>query len=186
MQVVQLYLHQLQSASSLWQIAVMDLRSGCPINLSVELIGDRWSLVILRDMMFGNRRSYGELLSQSLEGIASNILASRLRTLQSDGLISRAGVAGHKQKVRYSLTEHGIALVPVMAALGAWGRRFRPFDPMFDARAHVLEYGGAPLWEHFMEELRSEHLGLPMPAGRPLVGAQLQAAYDEGMRLLKR
>lgn len=162
----------------------MELRSGCPINLSVELIGDKWSLVILRDMMFGNRRSFGELLSQSLEGIASNILASRLRSLETDGLITRAPVPGHKQKVRYSLTEHSIALVPVFAVLGAWGRRFLPFDPGFDQRVHRLEDGGGPLWAEYMEELRAEHLGRPIPTGRPLVTPELRAAYDEGMRVL--
>ena len=56
-------------------------RSGCPINLTLEALGDRWSLIVIRDMMFGNRRHFRELLTQSIEGIASNILAERLKRL---------------------------------------------------------------------------------------------------------
>ena len=99
----------------------MDIRSGCPINLSVEVLGDRWSLVVLRDMMFGNLRTYRELHGHSLEGIATNILASRLRHLEAQGFITAAPDPGHKQRTIYSLTEKAIALVPVMAALGSWG-----------------------------------------------------------------
>ncbi|WP_439632432.1 winged helix-turn-helix transcriptional regulator, partial [Shinella sp.] len=60
-------------------------RSGCPINLTLEILGDRWSLIVLRDMMFGNRRHFRELLTKSEEGIASNILADRLRRLVEEG-----------------------------------------------------------------------------------------------------
>ena len=56
-------------------------RSGCPINLTLEQLGDRWSLIVIRDVMFGNRRTYGDLLAHSEEGIASNILADRLKRL---------------------------------------------------------------------------------------------------------
>ena len=56
-------------------------RSGCPINLSLEVLGDKWSLLVIRDMMFGNRRHFRELLTKSEEGISSNILADRLKTL---------------------------------------------------------------------------------------------------------
>jgi DNA-binding HxlR family transcriptional regulator len=65
-------------------------RSGCPINLSLEVLGDKWSLLIIRDMMFGNRRHFRELLHGSEEGIASNILSDRLHRLTEQGLVSRA------------------------------------------------------------------------------------------------
>ena len=58
-----------------------EMRSGCPINLTLEMLGDRWSLIVIRDIMFGNRRHYGDLLRLSEEGIASNILANRLARL---------------------------------------------------------------------------------------------------------
>ena len=67
-----------------------DHRSGCPINLATEVLGDKWSLVILRDLMFGDRRYFRELLHSSEEGIASNILADRLQRLVTNGLVSRA------------------------------------------------------------------------------------------------
>ena len=79
-------------------------RSGCPINLTLEMLGDRWSLIVIRDLMFGNRRHYRELLNQSEEGIASNILADRLKRLMAAGLVSRRDDPTHKQKAIYSLT----------------------------------------------------------------------------------
>jgi DNA-binding HxlR family transcriptional regulator len=73
-------------------------RSGCPINLTVEMLGDRWSLIVIRDVMFGNRRHYRDLLTHSEEGIASNILADRLKRLVAAGLLSRRDDPSHKQK----------------------------------------------------------------------------------------
>lgn len=151
-------------------------RSGCPINLSLEILGDRWSLIVLRDLMFGNRRHFRELLTQSEEGIASNILAARLRRLGEEGLISRSDDPTHKQKVIYSLTEMGISLVPVFVATGSWGRRFLPVSEELSIRAELLERGGPELREAFMEELRALHLGAPKP-GRSVL-AELQAAYE--------
>src|SRR5258708_2552568 len=122
-------------------------RSGCPINLAVEVLGDKWSLVVIRDMMFGNRRHFRELLRNSEEGIASNILAARLQPLTEEGLISRAPDPSHKQKVIYSLTEPAIQLVPVIVHLGAWGRRHLPVTRELAVRAELLERGGPELWE---------------------------------------
>jgi DNA-binding HxlR family transcriptional regulator len=153
-------------------------RSGCPINLALEVFGDRWSLLIIRDMMFGNRRHFRELLSRSEEGIASNILADRLKRLLEQGMVTRADDPSHKQKAIYSLTERTIQLVPVFAQLGAWGRRHMPVSAELSIRAEVLETGGPRMWEAFMEELREKHLGKPRPAGTPSVMAELQAAYE--------
>src|SRR5215467_12831567 len=101
-------------------------RSGCPINLTLETLGDRWSLIVVRDLMFGNRRHFRELLTRSEEGIASNVLADRLRRLESARLISRRDDPSHKQKAIYSLSEAAIELVPLLAQMGAWGRRHTP------------------------------------------------------------
>src|SRR5215471_5336565 len=98
-------------------------RSGCPINLTLEVLGDRWSLIVLRDIMFGNRRHFRELMTLSEEGIASNVLADRLKRLVKEGLLTRGDHPGHKQKAIYSLTEAAIGLVPLLAQMGAWGRR---------------------------------------------------------------
>jgi len=159
-----------------------DHRSGCPINLSLEVFGDKWSLLILRDMMFGGKRHFRELL-KSEEGIASNILADRLRKLLVEGMITRADDPSHKQKAIYSLTEKAIALVPVFAQLGAWGSRYLPVSEELSIRARMLEEGGPQMWERFMSELREEHLGMPphrrFEPGDDSVAAALQAAYEE-------
>ncbi len=152
-------------------------RSGCPINLTLEQLGDRWSLIVIRDVMFGNRRTYGELLAQSEEGIASNILADRLKRLTASGLLSRRPDPSHQQKGIYSLTEAAIQLVPLLAHMGAWGRRHTPVSEELSVRAELLENGGPPLWDAFMDELRHLHLGAPRPA-RSVFG-ELQAAYEK-------
>lgn len=154
-------------------------RSGCPINLSLEVFGDKWSLLVLRDMIFGGKRHFRELM-KSEEGIASNILADRLKTLLELGMLTRRDDPTHKQKAIYSLTEAAIELVPVMAALGAWGRKWLPVSEELSIRAELLEKGGPQMWERFMEELRHEHLGAAAPQGSG-VRAQLQAAYEEVM-----
>ncbi|MEV6637173.1 helix-turn-helix domain-containing protein [Actinoplanes sp. NPDC051470] len=152
-------------------------RSGCPINLSLEVLGDKWSLLIIRDIMFGDRRHFRALLTRSEEGIASNILADRIGKLTELGLITSAPDPSHKQRVRLSLTEPAIQLVPVMAHLGAWGRRHLPVSPELAIRAQLLEEGGPPLWDAFMDELRELHLGVPRPSGTPSVLGSLTAAY---------
>jgi len=139
------------------------IRSGCPINLTLETLGDRWSLIVIRDIMFGNRRHYRDLLNHSEEGIASNILADRLKKLVDAGLLATSPDPKHKQKTIYSLTEPAIRLVPLLAEMGAWGRRFTPATRELSIRAQLLEEGGRDMWEAFMAELRSLHLGTEPP-----------------------
>lgn len=154
-------------------------RSGCPINLTLEQLGDRWSLIVIRDLMFGNRRSYGELLAHNQEGIASNILADRLKRLTASGLLTWQSDPTHQQKGIYSLTEPAIQLLPLLAHMGAWGRRHTPSSRELSVRAELLENGGVPLWNAFMDELRHLHLGAPRPARS--VFSELQAAYETAL-----
>ena len=154
-------------------------RSGCPINLTLETLGDRWSLIVIRDLMFGNRRHFRELLTQSEEGIASNILADRLKRLEKAGLLSRRDDPTHKQKAIYSLTEASIALVPLLAEMGAWGVRYTRASKELSVRATLLERGGPKLWAEFMQELRHLHLGARAP--KRSVFGKLQAAYEAAM-----
>ncbi|WP_316166861.1 MULTISPECIES: helix-turn-helix domain-containing protein [unclassified Bradyrhizobium] len=155
-------------------------RSGCPINLSLEVVGDKWSLLIIRDMMFGNRRHYRELLGGSEEGISSNILADRLKTLLAAGIISRADDPSHRQKGIYSLTEQGIELLPILAQMAGWGYKYLPVSEELGIRAKLLMEGGPKMWAEFMDELRETHLGAKRRrrAG-PSVGERLQAAYQK-------
>jgi DNA-binding HxlR family transcriptional regulator len=89
------------------------------LNASVEMLGDRWSLLIIRDMMLRGFRSYKEFL-ESYEGIATNILADRLRKLQAYGIIETERDASDGRKVIYLLTEKGIDLAPVMSEMVLW------------------------------------------------------------------
>lgn len=155
-----------------------DHRSGCPINLSLEVLGDRWSLIVIRDIMFGNKRHFRELLTRSEEGIASNILADRLERLVGCGVLTKAPDSTHKQRVLYTLTEMGIALVPVLAQLSVWGRHYLPVSKKLDARARVLEEGGPELWAALMREIRELHLEGREPAFEGSVRQQLKRAFD--------
>ncbi|MFE7465914.1 winged helix-turn-helix transcriptional regulator [Streptomyces sp. NPDC057499] len=156
-------------------------RSGCAINAAVEALGDQWSLIVLRDVMFGGRRHFRELLSHSEEGIASNILSSRLKALVAGGLLTQQQ-AGRGRRAAYSLTEAGIRTVPVMVALGSWGMRHRPTTPELSVRARLLEEGGPRLGEDLMDELREVHLGVPRPdPSRPRPSELLRAAYEQAL-----
>lgn len=156
-------------------------RSGCPINLTLEVLGDKWSLIVVRDMMFGNRRHFRELLTQNEEGIASNILADRLKRLLVEGVISRRDDPSHKQKAIYSLTEKGIELLPVFAMIGAWGSRWLPVTTSLSIRARLLDEGGPPMWDDFMAELRAEHLGPPHRPPPRSVRLELRDAFLAAM-----
>lgn len=97
-------------------------RSGCPLNASVEMLGDRWSLLIIRDMMIRGYRMFNEFL-RSDESIASNILADRLRRLESYGIIATERDASDGRKVIYSLTPKGIDLARVLTEMVLWAAR---------------------------------------------------------------
>lgn len=153
-------------------------RSGCPINAAIEVLGDPWSMLVLRDMMFGDRRYFRELLHGSEEGIATNILSSRLKRLVAAGLLTRADAA-RGQRAAYSLTEAGIRTLPVMVALGNWGLAHRDGTRELRVRAELLRDGGPALVERFMDEVREAHLGIPLPdPDRPRASEQLEAAYE--------
>ena len=153
-------------------------RSGCPINAAVEVLGDPWAMLVLRDIMFGNRRHFRELIAGSEEGIATNILASRLKQLVAAGLLTRDD-ARRGQRAAYSLTEAGIQVLPVMVALGNWGLAHRDGERRLRVRAELLRDGGPELVAAMMDELRELHLGVPRPdPDAPRASDQLRAAYE--------
>jgi DNA-binding HxlR family transcriptional regulator len=94
-------------------------RSGCPLNASVEMLGDRWSLLIIRDMMLRGFTSYSEFL-ETYEGIATNILADRLRKLMADGIIRAQPDPSDGRRLTYRLTAKGIDLAPVLTEMVLW------------------------------------------------------------------
>lgn len=129
---------------------ITEARSACPINRALELVGDQWSLLILRDIALDNRRSFRELLTGSEEGISAPVLSRRLSDLTAAGFLTKTEVARGKQG-RYSLTELGLATIPLLVELGRLGRAV---DPSTQDRESALgDLGGR------LEALRSEHLG---------------------------
>jgi DNA-binding HxlR family transcriptional regulator len=166
-----------------------DHRSECIINRAVEMFGDQWSLLILRDIVLMNRRHFRELLTQSLEGIASNILADRLQRLVEQGVLVRSQDASHKQKAIYSLTERGIGLLPLLMEMVAWGHKNLPAAKL-RGLAKVLDEGGPELHAEFMAELRETHLPKstarkkarrPAKSTRIFATQKLQAAYKAAL-----
>src|SRR5436189_2753027 len=100
-------------------------RSDCPISCSLDIWGDKWSLLIIRDLMFAKQCTYGDFL-KSAEGIATNILATRLQNLEENKLIEKLDHPDSKAKVLYRLTKKGIDLLPVMIEINLWAEKYFP------------------------------------------------------------
>ena len=132
-------------------------KSRCPINLVLEIFGDRWSLLIIRDLMFANKRHFREFLN-SEEGISSNILAERLGKLLEHRILTKTEDPSHKQKAIYSLTPLGIDLLPVLVEIGIWGRHHLPITRESGAMAAALEKAGPSAWKKMKSDLRKVHL----------------------------
>ncbi|MER3435391.1 MAG: transcriptional regulator [Leptolyngbya sp. ERB_1_1] len=98
----------------------MDARSTCPIACTLDLIGDRWTLLIIRDMMFFKKQRFEEFLD-SPEGISTNILSDRLRKLEDLNLIEKQPYSTHSRRMNYQLTEKGNSLRPVLRSIIKWG-----------------------------------------------------------------
>jgi DNA-binding HxlR family transcriptional regulator len=102
-----------------------DNKSRCPINFTVEIFGDTWSMLIYRDMAALGKKTYGEFL-ESEERIGSSVLAERLVHLQQKGIICKTPGVQDKRKVLYSLTETGIRAVPILYEIATWGTHTSP------------------------------------------------------------
>ncbi len=100
-------------------------RSDCPINFALETFGDTWSLLIIREIVYFGKKTYGEFL-ESEEGIATNILASRLVQLEQKGILEKRPSEKDKRKEVYSLTEKGLDLIPILLELASWGAQHDP------------------------------------------------------------
>lgn len=104
------------------KVSVPKRRSGCPVNVSLEMLGDRWSLLVIRDLMVRGHRTFKEF-QQAGEGIATNILADRLQKLVAVDIISTEQSPDDRRIIHYRLTEKGIDLAPVLLDLLIWGAR---------------------------------------------------------------
>jgi DNA-binding HxlR family transcriptional regulator len=114
-------------------------RSGCPVSISLEVFGDRWSLLIVRDMMVRGLRTFKDFL-ESGEGIATNMLADRLRRLEAAGIVTAEPEEADGRRVNYRLTEKGIDLAPVLLELLLWGTRHEQTGAPCGLMAHLEKY----------------------------------------------
>ncbi len=106
----------------------VEVRSSCPISTALDIFGDKWSLLVIRDLMFKQKQTFGDFLA-SEERIATNILADRLALLEATGIISRHNHPESKAKVLYKLTPKGIDLVPVLAEIITWSEKHHEVHP---------------------------------------------------------
>ena len=98
-------------------------RSNCPVSCSLDIWGDKWSLLIVRDLLYEKERTYGDFL-KSAEGIATNILAARLLALEENKIIKKLAHPDSKAKVLYRLTQKGIDLLPIMIEISLWAEKY--------------------------------------------------------------
>ncbi|GAB6262317.1 helix-turn-helix transcriptional regulator [Photobacterium sp. CCB-ST2H9] len=113
----------------------MTRRSNCPISNVLDIVGDKWSLLILRDLIFFGKHSYSEL-QHSEERMATNILSSRLERLEKDGLITKQTDVNDKRKKRYALTQAGKDMLPILLEMIIWSSKY---DPNTNAPTQVIE-----------------------------------------------
>ncbi|TVT43291.1 helix-turn-helix transcriptional regulator [Hymenobacter setariae] len=131
-------------------------RSTCPVSTSLDVLGDKWTLLILRDMVFAGKSTYGQFL-QSAEKMATNILADRLAVLEEQGLLTKAVAADKKSKFTYRLTEKGLDTVPIIVELVLWGAKHCPTiaDPSLMAE---LQSGKSAAVEKYQQLAREKAL----------------------------
>ncbi len=132
-------------------------RSECAISMALDAVGDKWSLLILRDLMFSQKRSYGELQA-SEERIATNILASRLATLEENGLIRKQADPADSRRFLYFLTEKGIHLVPVVIELMHWMSKFNPNASACTENLEAYKNDRVRLYNQLMADLKKQHV----------------------------
>jgi DNA-binding HxlR family transcriptional regulator len=101
------------------------LKSHCPINFALEVFGDKWTLLIIRDILLFGKRYYGDFLS-SQEGIATNILAARLNLLEREGFVRKINDARHGSKYIYEPTQKAIDLLPILLEMALWSAKHDP------------------------------------------------------------
>ncbi len=106
-------------------MAVVKQRSACPISNSLEAWGDKWSLLIIRDLMFAKQLTYGDFL-KAPEKIATNILAARLQALEENSIITKTVHPESRAKFLYQLTQKGIDLYPLMVEINLWAEKYYP------------------------------------------------------------
>lgn len=133
----------------------MKKRSDCPISSSLDIWGDKWSLLIVRDLLFSMQCTYGDFL-KSEEKIATNILATRLQMLESNGIITKLNHPDSKAKVLYQLTQKGIDLLPIMIEIHLWADKYSNIPPERNAVIKELKNNKEAFIKSYTKQLK-EH-----------------------------
>ncbi|MCP3996033.1 MAG: helix-turn-helix transcriptional regulator [bacterium] len=131
-----------------------DHRSPCPVVFALDLFGDRWTLLVIRDMVLKGSETYTEFLNSG-EGIATNILADRLRRLEDQGIVTKHDDSEHGAKYRYRLTKKGLDLVPVIVEMIRWGAKHQSGTPVPKALRQRLDREPRKVADEFIRRARS-------------------------------
>ena len=140
----------------------MKMNSGCPQYLTLDVIGDKWTMLIIRDMMIGGKKYFREFL-HSKEGIASNILSNRLKTMENEGLIYKSPDPTHRQKLIYRLTLKGIDLFPILLENARWALKYKEVDSRDAVQARQLLEDLSKGVLNTMDLMKKEHLNAVDP-----------------------
>lgn len=135
----------------------MKKRSDCPISSSLDIWGDKWSLLIVRDLIFSMQCTYGDFL-KSEEKIATNILATRLQMLESNGIITKLNHPDSKAKVLYQLTQKGIDLLPIMIEIHLWADKYSTIPPERNAIIKELKNNKEAFIKSYTKQLKKHQL----------------------------
>ena len=130
-------------------------RSDCPISTSLDIWGDKWSLLIIRDLMYGSGCTYSDFL-KSPEKIATNILASRLKTLEENNIIEKVAQPDNKRKSIYKLTPMGIDLLPAMIEISLWAEKYFSIAEDRKAMLRRVKKDKAQIIEAMMQKLMED------------------------------
>lgn len=135
----------------------MKRKSDCPTNFALEHFGDKWSLLIIRDLMFNGKRHYNEFF-EAEEKISTSVLGTKLKDLVANGIISKGKDSVKKSRIRYSLTPKGIALLPVMVDLIVWSAQFDDKTAAAESFIQKAQREREALLEELKIKLEKEHL----------------------------
>ena len=126
-------------------------RSDCPISTALDIFGDKWSLLIIRDLLFKGKNTYGDFLKGG-ESIATNILADRLVLLECAGIISKGPHPDNKTKILYTLTSKGMDLAPVLVEIIAWSEKHHKVHPQAVSFAREIKKDKAAVLERIYRQ----------------------------------
>lgn len=133
------------------------MRSHCPINFALEHFGDKWSLLIIRDLMFKGKRHYNEFF-ESGEKVSTSVLGDRLKQLEESGIISKGQDIVKKSRIKYSLTKKGIDMIPFMVDMISWSGEYDNETEAGDVFLAQARDGREFLLKSIREKLQEEHL----------------------------